>query len=77
MSGFEAARTANELPGVKKGGEERRGEEKLHKFDFFIMTTDQPPPPRKSRKEERREIPHLAPSFLLSFPGRPIAALSQ
>ena len=38
MSGFEAARTANELPGVKKA-EERR--EKLHKFDFFIMTSKQ------------------------------------
>ena len=66
MSGFEAARTANELPGVKKA--ERRGEEKLHKFDFFIMTTDQPPPPRKSRKEERRGNPtsgSFLPSFLL------------
>ena len=39
MSGFEAARTANELPGVKKAEKERR--EKLHKFDFFIMTSKQ------------------------------------
>ena len=48
MSGFEAAKTANELPGVKKKAE-RRGEEKLHKFDFFIMTTSAEKPKRRKK----------------------------